>query len=258
MKPAVFCWSGGKDSALGLYKVRPPLLSPPKGEKIARPMEETWDVKYLLTTVNEQFKRISMHGVREELLEAQASSLGIPLVKIYVNEGTNAEYEKKMEETLLGFKKQRIEHVIFGDIFLEDLRKYREDNLAKVGMKGVFPLWKQDTTKLLQEFLSLKFKTVICCTNDAYLGEEWAGRVIDDKFISDLPKNVDPCGENGEYHTFCFEGPIFKKPINIKVGEKTYRPLVVKITDDCPNGSLRDSLPASKTKGFWFCELLPA
>lgn len=233
MTPAVFCWSGGKDSALCLYKAL---------------QERKYDVKYLLTTVNEQFRRISMHGVREELLVEQAKQIGIPLVKIYVNEGTNAEYEKKMEETLLRFKSEDISHVVFGDIFLEDLRKYREDNLSKVCMVGVFPLWKQDTRKLLEEFISLKFKTVICCTNDAYLGEEWAGRVIDEKFLSELPSNVDACGENGEYHTFCFEGPIFKTPINIVIGEKIYKPLLVKTVDNC-------SLPASKTNGFWFCEL---
>jgi uncharacterized protein (TIGR00290 family) len=233
VKPAVFCWSGGKDSSLCLYKVL---------------QDKVYDVKVLITTVNEQFRRISMHGVKEELLDAQASALGIPLIKIYVKEGTNAEYERKMEETLLGLKSKGIEHVIFGDIFLEDLRKYREDNLTKVGMEAVFPLWKQDTGKLLEEFLALKFKTVLCCTNDAYLGEEWAGRMIDNKFISKLPGNVDPCGENGEYHTFCFDGPIFKTPVPVTVGEKVYKPLVVKTTDDC-------ALPESKTKGFWFCEL---
>ena len=234
MTPIVFCWSGGKDSALCLHKIL---------------LEKKYSVLYLLTTVNEQFRRISMHGVREELLDAQAKAIGIPLIKIYVNEGTNVEYERKMEEAMLGFKKQGIEHVAFGDVFLEDLRKYREDNLAKVGMKAVFPLWKQDTAGLLQEFLSLKFKTVICCTNDAFLGEEWAGRSIDETFISSLPANVDPCGENGEYHTFCFDGPVFKTPVKIRVGEKTYRPLEIKTTDDC-------TLTASATKGFWFCDLV--
>lgn len=233
MTSAIFCWSGGKDSSLCLHKVL---------------QEKKYSVKFLLTTVNEQFKRISMHGVREELLDAQAKSLGISLVKIYVSEGTNAEYERKMEEALLSFKAQGIEHVIFGDIFLEELRKYREDNLAKVGMKAIFPLWKQDTRLLLEEFLALKFKTLVCCTNDAYLGEDWAGRTIDRQFMNDLPKNVDPCGENGEYHTFCFEGPIFNTPISVKAGEKLYKPLEIKTTDDC-------TLPAGKTKGFWFCEL---
>ena len=228
------CWSGGKDSALCLHKVL---------------QAKEHDVKYLLTTLNEQFKRISMHGVREELLDEQAKQIGIPLVKIYVNEGTNAEYEKKMEETLLKFKSEGIENVIFGDIFLEDLRTYRENNLSKVGMTGVFPLWKKDTQELLKEFLALKFKTIICCTNDAYLGKEWAGRIIDEKFLSSLPPNVDACGENGEFHTFCFDGPIFKQPIKISTGEKVYKPLEIKITDDC-------NLPKSQTKGFWFCELL--
>src|ERR1051325_7631102 len=145
MKKAIMCWSGGKDSAVCLYKVL---------------QEKQYEVTYLLTTLNEKFKRVSMHGVREELLDEQARQIGIPLVKIYVSEGTNAEYERKMEETLLKFKKAGIEHVIFGDIFLEDLRKYRENNLAKVGMKGIFPLWKLDTTKLLKDFLFLKFKTI--------------------------------------------------------------------------------------------------
>ena len=190
-----------------------------------------------------------MHGVREELLDEQAKQIGIPLVKIYVNEGTNAEYERKMEETLLKFKSEGIENIIFGDIFLEDLRIYRENNLAKVGMTGIFPLWKQNTKELLKGFLALKFKTIICCTNDAYLGKEWAGRMIDEKFLSSLPPNVDACGENGEFHTFCFDGPIFKQPIKISAGEKIYKPLEIKTKDDC-------NLPQSQTKGFWFCELL--
>lgn len=238
------CWSGGKDSALCFYKVL---------------QRKEYDVKYLLTTVSEQFKRVSMHGVREELLDDQAKQTGIPLVKIYVNEGTNAEYEKKMEATLLKFKEEGIEYVIFGDIFLEDLRKYRENNLMKVGMTGVFPLWKQDTKKLLKEFLELKFKTVLCCTNDAYLGEEWAGRVVDENFLSSLPSNVDACGENGEYHTFCFDGPIFRHPVKIKTGEKIYRPLEIKTTDDChlqqSHMSAERPIPEGGTKGFWFCEL---
>lgn len=233
MKPAVFCWSGGKDSAFCLHKVL---------------QEKQYEVKYLLTTVNEQFRRISMHGVREELLDLQAASIGIPLVKIYVNEGTNAEYERKMEDALLKFKKEGIEHVIFGDIFLEDLRKYREDNLAKAGMMAVFPLWKLDTGSLLKDFIALEYKTVVCCTNDAFLGEEWVGRFIDDAFIASLPLCVDPCGENGEYHTFCFDGPLFKTALKVSAGKKIYKPLEIKTTDDC-------SLPAGQTKGFWFCEL---
>ena len=232
------CWSGGKDSALCLYKVL---------------QQKEFEVKYLLTTVNEEFKRISMHGVREELLDEQAKQIGIPLVKVFVKEGTNSEYEKKMEGTLLKFKAEGIEHVIFGDIFLEDLRKYRENNLAKVNMTGVFPLWKQDTKDLLNEFLSLKFKTIICCTNDAHLGEEFAGKIIGEKFISEIPSTVDACGENGEYHTFCFDGPIFKFPISVSTGKKIYKPLEIKTSSSNTHSF---NHPRSETKGFWYCDLL--
>lgn len=228
---AIFCWSGGKDSAYTLHKVL---------------TEGQFDVKYLLTTINGTFRRISMHGVREELLDLQAEAIGIPLLKVRVSEGTNSEYEKLMEATLLKAKAEGIEHVIFGDIFLEDLRTYRENNLAKVGMRGVFPIWKQDTTFLINDFVKKGFRTVLCCTNDAYLGRDWAGREIDQNFIDQLPKGVDPCGENGEYHTFCYEGPLFINKIEFTLGEKVYKPLEMKTTE------------TSNTKGFWFCDLLPA
>jgi uncharacterized protein (TIGR00290 family) len=231
---AIFCWSGGKDSAYCLHKVL---------------TENLFDVKYLLTTVSNTFNRISMHGVREELLDRQVESVGIPLLKVRVTESTNAEYEQQMEATLLKAKAQGINHVIFGDIFLEDLRIYRENNLAKVEMKGIFPLWKMDTTFIINDFIQQEFKTVICCTNDAYLGEEWLGKEIDNTFISQLPATVDRCGENGEYHTFCYEGPLFKKKIDFRIGEKVYKPLEIKTTDSSSTGIT--------TKGFWFCDLLP-
>jgi uncharacterized protein (TIGR00290 family) len=231
---SILSWSGGKDSAYCLHKI----LS-----------EKTFEVKYLLTTINKNFNRISMHGVREELLDQQAAAVGIPLLKVYVSEGTNDEYEKQMETTLLKAKAEGIEHVIFGDIFLEDLRTYRENNLAKIGMKAVFPLWKMDTSKLIVDFIGKQFKTITCCTNDGFLGEEWAGRKIDAAFVAALPDNVDPCGEHGEYHTFCYGGPVFKNEISFSIGEKVYKPLEIK-TSDC-------DLPSSiTTKGFWFCDLL--
>jgi len=231
---AIFCWSGGKDSAYCLHKVL---------------TEKLFDVKYLLTTVNDTFKRISMHGVREELLDKQAESIGIPLLKVRVSEGTNDEYEKQMEAVLLRVKAEGINTVIFGDIFLEDLRVYRETNLAKVGMVGAFPLWKMDTTILINDFIDKQFKTVICCTNDGYLGKEWVGREIDKSFIQELPVNIDPCGENGEYHTFCYDGRIFKKKIDFTIGEKVYRPLETKTNIiDVPTNVM--------TNGFWFCDLL--
>jgi uncharacterized protein (TIGR00290 family) len=231
---AIFCWSGGKDSSYALHKV----LS-----------EKQYDVKYLLTTVNEKFKRISMHGVREELLYLQSTSLGIPLLKVSVSEGTNVEYEQQMERTLLQAKAEGIEHVIFGDIFLEDLRTYREQNLAKVGMKGVFPLWKMDTKWLINDFLAKGFKTVTCCINDGQLSKEWVGKEIDQWFIDNLPAMVDPCGENGEFHTFCFEGPIFKNTISFSIGERVYKPLIVTTDSVCSS--------STTTKGFWFCDFIP-
>jgi len=172
-------------------------------------------------------------------------------LKVFVYEGSNAEYEKQMETALLKAKSEGIEHVIFGDIFLEDLRQYRESNLSKVGMKGIFPLWKIDTTFLINDFIKKDFRTIICCTNDGYLGEERIGRETDKSFIQQLPADVDPCGENGEFHSFCFAGPIFKKEISFSAGEKIYKQLEIK-TDDC-------KLPSNViTKGFWFCDLMPS
>jgi len=231
---AIFCWSGGKDSSYALHKIL---------------IEKQFDVKYLLTTVNSKFNRISMHGVHEDLLSLQSASLGIPLLKVSVSEGTNSEYEQQMEKTLLQVKSEEIEHVIFGDIFLEDLRIYREQNLAKVGMTGVFPLWKLDTKWMINDFLMKGFKTITCCINDGYLTEEWVGKEIDRSFVENLPITVDPCGENGEFHTFCFEGPIFKKKIPFSIGDRVYKPLTVTADNMCSS--------SATTKGFWFCDLIP-
>ncbi|HTA27029.1 MAG TPA: diphthine--ammonia ligase [Bacteroidia bacterium] len=228
IRKAIFCWSGGKDSSFALYKVL---------------LEKEYEVVALFTTVNENFKRVSMHGVKEELIEEQAKSIGLPLLKMYVKEGSNDEYERKMESFLSEQKSKGVDYVIFGDIFLEDLRAYRDNNLAKVGMTGVYPLWKMNTTQLANEFIEKGFKTILCCTNDAFLGEKEVGILFDFNFLNNLPATIDPCGENGEFHTFCFDGPIFKKPLNIVAKEKIYRPLEIK-TDS-----------ASKTQGFWFCEL---
>ena len=239
---AIFCWSGGKDSALCLYEVL---------------QEGKYEVRYLLTTVNENFKRISMHGVREELLEKQAEAIGIPLMKMYVKEGSNEEYEQNMEKFLLRAKAEGIENVIYGDIFLEDLRVYREKNMEKVGMKAVFPLWKRNTSELLERFIKLDFHTVTCCVNDAYLGEEMVGTEIDARFVSRLPSNVDPCGENGEFHSFCYAGPIFKEQVAFMLGEKVYKPLELKKVESvCPSEN-PSALPKPVTKGFWFCDLIP-
>ena len=231
---AIFCWSGGKDSAYCLHKV----LS-----------ERMYDVRYLLTTVNDNYKRISMHGVREELLAQQVASIGIDSLIVSVSEGTNAEYERQMEVVLLKAKGEGINHVIFGDIFLEDLRAYREKNLNKVGMQGVFPLWKMDTKWLIRDFIDKGFRTVTCCVNDEFLDDTWVGREIDTAFVESLPEKVDACGENGEFHTFCYAGPLFKNEIKFDIGEKVYKALEVKTDDTCTS--------SSNTKGFWFCDLIP-
>src|SRR5258708_1726046 len=238
----VFCWSGGKDSALALYKV----------------MEEgLYEVVSLLTTCNEHFQRVSMHGVRLELLEQQAESIGLPLEKVFVSQhSSNTEYQEKMSACLLAHKARGVTACAFGDIFLEDLRRWREENLAKVGLRGIFPIWRIDSLELMREFLELGFRTTICCVNDAYLGQDAVGRNIDADFIASLPPEVDPCGENGEFHSFAFAGPIFKQPVKFKVGEKVYRPVEVTHPSDSNSSYVCPSGPR-QTKGFWFCDLVP-
>lgn len=234
MKPkAIFNWSSGKDSALALYKTL---------------KENQFELTSLLTSINQEFQRISMHGVHVSLLEKQAESLGIPLIKMELpKEPSMEEYREIMSKTMEEIQSQGVTHSIFGDIFLEDLRKYREDQLQSIGMKGVFPLWKINTTNLINEFLDLGFKTIVTCVNETYLDKSFAGRIINKDFINDLPDNVDPCGENGEFHTFTFDGPIFKTPIQFEIGEtvkKTYpKP---KTNDNEENGEYV----------FWFCDLI--
>jgi uncharacterized protein (TIGR00290 family) len=238
----VFCWSGGKDSALALHRLR---------------VEGRYDVVSLLTTCNEHFQRVSMHGVRIELLEQQAQAIGLPLEKMFVSQrGSNDEYIERMNGHLLDYKARGVTRFAFGDIFLEDLKRWREENLARLGLLGLFPIWKADSRHLIHEFLSLGFGSIICCVNDAYLDETALGRHIDADFIHSLPADVDPCGENGEFHSFAFAGPIFKQPLQIKVGEKVYRP--VEEPDPATTSAVCPSPGARRTKGFWFCDLLPA
>jgi uncharacterized protein (TIGR00290 family) len=212
MKPkAIFNWSSGKDSALALHKTL---------------QEDQFEITSLLTSINKEFQRISMHGVPVSLLEKQAESLGFPLIKMELpREPSMEEYRAIMSNTMSEIQSQGITHSIFGDIFLEDLRKYRDDQLQAIGMEAIFPLWKINTTELIHEFLDLGFKTIVTCVNETYLDKSFTGRIIDKDFIKDLPENVDPCGENGEFHTFTFDGPIFKNSIDFEIGEtvkKTY------------------------------------
>ncbi len=197
-------WSGGKDSSLTLYEL----------QKAGR------QVVSLLTTITEEYDRISMHGVRRVLLERQAEALGLPLHKIFLSpKASNQEYEARMEEALLAHQKRGVQQVAFGDIFLEDLRKYREENLARIGMKGVFPIWKRNTAELARTFLQLGFRAIAVCVDAKVLDPSVAGRLIDEKFLQALPASVDPCGENGEFHTFVFDGPIFREPVRFSIGE---------------------------------------
>ncbi len=234
MKPkAIFNWSSGKDSALALYKTL---------------NEDQFEITSLLTSINKDFQRISMHGVHVSLLEKQAKSLDIPLIKMELpKEPSMEEYREIVGNAMNEIKSDGVMYSIFGDIFLEDLRQYREEQLQSIGMEAVFPLWKINTTDLIHEFLNLGFKTIVTCVNEAYLDKSFAGRIIDEKFIADIPGNVDPCGENGEFHTFTFDGPIFKNPVEFEVGE------TIKKTYPKPKSDKNDE---DEEYVFWFCDLI--
>ncbi len=240
MKKSIFNWSGGKDSAFALYKCL---------------QNNEHEIVSLFTSINYETKRISMHGVRSELLNKQAELIDLPLVTISLPKETSMEvYNKIMQTQMNNFKLQNIEYSIFGDIFLQDLREYREKQLSKVGMKAVFPLWQRNTTELINEFIDAGFKTIVTAVDASKLGKEFVGRVIDKQFIDDLPDNVDPCGENGEFHTFVYDGPIFKKPINFTKGEIIYKEYKA---GTCKEFKDEDNKVEIKNFGFWFCDLIP-
>ena len=181
-------------------------------------------VHALITTITREYDRISMHGVPALLLEAQAAALGLPVERVMIGKGaSNEEYEEKMQEVLERYREDGVECVAFGDIFLEDLRRYREETLARIGMRGLFPIWKRDTARMAREFISLGFRAVVTCVDSRVLGGEFAGRDFDEAFLADLPATVDPCGENGEFHTFVYDGPIFERPIAFDRGEVVLR-----------------------------------
>lgn len=208
MKTAV-AWSGGKDSALALHR----LFDSPE-----------YEVVTLLTTISEEYDRISMHGVRTSLLEEQAASVGLTIQKVLVpKECTNGIYESRMREAVQTLRSKGISVIAFGDIFLEDVRRYRERNLSRTGIEPVFPLWKEDTTKLARQFVDLGFKAIVTCVDSQALDKSFVGRDLDRMFLSDLPPSVDPCGENGEYHSFVYGGPIFKSGILFDIGETVFR-----------------------------------
>ncbi|MGQ9780844.1 MAG: diphthine--ammonia ligase [Nitrososphaeria archaeon] len=202
-------WSGGKDCSLALYETK-------KGKE--------YKVEELFTIITGDYDRVSMHGVRRVLLEEQAKSIGIPLQEVFISKDTlNGQYERIMKKEMASAKERNVSAIVFGDIFLEDVRRYREKNLSKVSMRALFPLRKRESKKLVRDLISLGFKTIIVCVDSKFLDSSHVGRIFDEKLIESLPPNVDPAGENGEFHTFVFDGPIFRRCLDFQVGEVIFR-----------------------------------
>jgi len=216
----LLAWSSGKESTMALYELQ---------------KTNGCDISALLTTVTEGYDRISMHGVQSILLKGQGESLGLPFEKVYITKmASSEEYDAKMRAKLTHNKSRGVQSVAFRDVFLEDVRKYREKNLAKIGMRAIFPLWKRDTIELARTFVDLGFKSVITCVDSTVLDRRFVGRDFNEQFLRDLPPNVDPCGENGEFHSFVYDGPIFGRKISHRKGEII----------------LRDNR-------FYYCDLIP-
>jgi uncharacterized protein (TIGR00290 family) len=200
----VLGWSGGKDSSLALRK----LLADGRHEVTA-----------LLTTCTEGFRRVSMHGVRCSLLNRQAAALGLPCRKVFIPQNcTNDDYERLMRAACLEFKSAGITQVAFGDLFLADIRAYRDRMLAQVGMTALYPIWGLSTAQLAREFIRDGFRATLVCVDLAKLDASFAGRAFDESLLNDLPASADPCGENGEFHTFVHAGPIFRHPVACRIG----------------------------------------
>jgi len=220
MEQILFSWSGGKDSAMALKF----LLE-----------EDRCNIVSLMTTITKDYDRVSMHGFRRSLLEAQALSLGIPLYEINIPARcTDRDYAQKMQEAMDHWKQKGVTAVAFGDIHLADIRTYREEKLSAAGMSALFPLWGMDTKDIVRTFLDEKFRGIITCVDTTQLDRAFAGREMDASFFRDLPTAADPCGEKGEYHSFVFDGPVFSNPVEFRKGDTVLR-------DD----------------RFFFCDLIP-
>ena len=231
-------WSGGKDSSLSLLKVL---------------HDKSYNVHCLLTNVNAVTDRISMHGVRRSLLKKQADAIGIPLQTIDLPAHPTMDvYEQAVAQKIAGLKSEGFTTAIFGDIFLEDLRTYREQKLAMQDINCEFPLWKMDTHQLMNEFIALGFKAIVVSVNEQFLDRSFCGRLIDQSFLRDLPANVDPCGENGEYHSFVFDGPIFQQAVPFQKGE------IVSQTYPAPTSADLSGNPMDRASDyiFHFCDLV--
>ena len=231
-----FNWSSGKDCALAFYYLN---------------KDNNFKVDMLLTAINSHHDRVSMHGLHRDLLIQQTNAIGLPVSTIELPEEPSMEdYNQIMSQAVEKLKADAYTDCGFGDVFLEDLRQYREEQLHDYGIKCHFPLWKMDTKTVIQEFIDLGFKAVVICIKSDLLDQSFVGREVDETFIQDLPNNVDPCGENGEFHTFCYDGPIFNHAVKFTIGEKVFRAY--------PNPQKDDQHNNASTIGFWFCDLIPA
>mgnify|MGYP002628147027 CR=1 FL=1 len=203
-EPIVLAWSGGKDSALALAALQ---------------ADDQFEVVSLMTTFTREFERVSMHGIQRDLIISQANRLGLPLVESWIDRGANnAGYEAAMKETLSELQLQGIQTVAFGDLFLEEIRTYRDQLVQSLDMKTLYPIWGLDTLLLAHHFVSDGFQAMTCCVDSAQIPDSFCGREFDTTFLQTLPKTADPCGENGEFHTFVYDSPMMTTPIKIKLG----------------------------------------
>lgn len=234
-KPKVtISWSGGKDAALALYKIL---------------QSDEVEVVSLHTTFDEKLKRVGMHGIPESLIEQQAAAIGLPLEKIYLPaDSTHQSYEKVMEAFCTAQKEKGVETIVYGDILLKDLKTYREKQLAKVGIKAIFPLWGISTELLLAEFIALDFETLLCCIDAKILPKAFLGKTLNKTLGKEIAQLADPCGENGEYHTFVYNGPLFKAPLSFKKGEAVLKTYHFKKEEEGKMVEVK--------AGYWFQELL--
>lgn len=208
-KKTLLSWSSGKDSAWALHRLR---------------HNPEIDLLGLFCTVNQAFDRVAMHGVRVELLQRQAQCLGLPLQIIPIPYPcSNEQYAQVMSEFVEAAKQQGVECFAFGDLFLEDVRRYRVERMQGTGIEPIFPLWGANTTELAQTMVAAGLKSVLTCVNPKQLSAEFAGRIFDATLLRDLPEDVDPCGENGEFHSFAFEGPMFAQKVDLTIGETVVR-----------------------------------
>ena len=233
-KKITISWSGGKDSALALYKI---LLS---GE---------YEVAHLHTVFNASNKRVGLHGVHENLIEKQAEAIGVPLVKLYLEESDNHDrYEALMKHFYNNCFREGIQAVMFGDIFLEDLREYRMRMLTTARLEGVFPIWKIESARLLEDFLNVGFKTLLCSAKSEYFEAADVGKIITTDFVQRFSNKIDICGENGEFHTFVVDGPIFRSPVKFSLGEVTSRSYQYKVKRN-------DGTVEEQETAFWFQDI---